>query len=130
MSLDDAQRIWFPEVIEQLRARWQPGMPFEGLVELRNDLDATLQRVRSEGDIKSPVIRCRQCRYFGPGPEPHVSVRAMILSTARFNIAPNEETYALEKGWSAYRKQHDLDIYGVPVVPGPILAACNHVRAR
>ena len=48
----------------------------------------------------------------GEGAEPHVSVRAMILSVIRFGIAAAEPTYIIEKGWAAYRKQKELDLYG------------------
>ena len=127
MAAGDAQRVWFPEMIEYLRARWHQGMPFEGIVGLRDDLDAMLQRIRSEGHIGSPVLRCRQCGYVGPGAEPHVSVRAMILSLTRFGIAAPEQIYALEKLWAAHRKQNELSLYGKRIGSGSIeVARCDH----
>lgn len=48
----------------------------------------------------------------GPAAEPHVSVRALILTLARFEIAAKDETRALEKSWARYRKQHRLNIEG------------------
>ncbi len=122
----DPQRVWFLEMIEHLRARWREGITFEEMVELRNELDAMLQRIRHDGKIKSPIFKCPSCKHIGPGADPHVSVRAMILSTARFHIAASEKTYPLEKGWAAYRKQHDLDIYGVRTVAGAVPAKCGH----
>ncbi len=126
MPSGDAQRVWFPEMIEHLRSHWRQGMSFEEIIELRNDLDAMLQRIRSEGNIESPTIKCPRCKRSSPGPDPHVSVRAMILSTARFDIAAAEETYALEKLWAVHRKQNGLNIYGAVTVLEPIPAACNH----
>jgi hypothetical protein len=52
MAAGDAQRVWFPEMIQQLRSQWHPGMPFEKIVELCDDLDATLQRIRSEAILR------------------------------------------------------------------------------
>ena len=63
------------------------------MVELRDDLDATLQRMRSERHICPPVFGVQ-----GEGAEPQVSVRAMIVSLTRFGIAAG----ALEKDWAAY----------------------------
>jgi len=111
MAAGDAQRVWFPEMIERLRTQWHQGMSFDAIVELRDDLDATLQRIRSERHIRSPVFWCPRCGHVGEGADPHVRVRAMILSLTRFGIAPAGQTYAFEQGWAAYRKQNGLDLW-------------------
>ena len=87
MAAGDAQRVWFPEMIERLRFQWHQGMSFDAIIELRDELDTKLQQIRSERHIRSPVFRCPWCRHVGEGAEPHVSVRAMILSLTRFGIA-------------------------------------------
>ena len=87
MAAGDAQRVWFPEMIESLRSQWQQGLSFEAIVKLCDDLDAMLQRIRSERHIRPPVFKCPKCGHVGEGAEPHVSVRAMILSVIRFGIA-------------------------------------------
>jgi hypothetical protein len=112
MAAGDAQRVWFPEMIENLRSQWQEGMSFDAIIGLRDRLDTMLQRLRSEGHIRSAMVRCPRCGHVGEGAAPHVSVRAMILSLIRFGIARAEPIYALEKGWAAYRKQNGLDLYG------------------
>jgi hypothetical protein len=112
MAAGDAQRVWFPEMIDKLRSHWHQGMSFDAIVELRDDLDTMLRRIRSERRIRPPVFRCSQCGHVGEGSEPHVSVRAMILSLLRFNIAAAEQIHALEKTWAMYRKQNGLDLYG------------------
>jgi hypothetical protein len=112
MAAGDAQRVWFPEMIERLRSQWHQDMSFEAIIELRHELDATLQRIRSEGHIHSSILKCPCCGHMGEGAEPHVSVRAMILSLARFGIAPEAQTNTVEKGWAVYRKEHGLDLYG------------------
>jgi len=99
-------------MIERLRSQWHGDISFDAIVELRDEMDATLQRIRTERKIRSPVFRCPRCEYVGPGAEPHVSVRAMILSLNRFGIAPSEQAHALEKSWAAYRKENGIDLYG------------------
>lgn len=127
MAAGDAQRVWFPDMVERLRVRWHPDMLFGAIVSLRDDLDAMLQRIRSEGNISSPVFRCRDCGYVGPGATPHVSVRAMILSLTRFGIAPGDQIHALEKRWAVYRKQNDLDLYGKQTALQPAEdSPCTH----
>lgn len=126
MAAGDAQRIWFEEMIERLRSQWRRGMPFDALVELRDELDATLQWIRSERKIRSPILRCPQCGNVGRGAEPHVSVRAMILSLNRFGIAAAEEAHVLEKAWAAHRKEDGLDLYGKMSSPPSEIHKCAH----
>ncbi len=131
MASGDAQRVWFPEMIELLGSEWQEGMNFDALVELRDRVDDMLQQIRMERHIRPPVLRCPDCGHTGEAAEAHVSVRAMILSLLRFEIAPAEPTYALEKSWARYRKQKGLDLYGKPATSAPPEGAhCAHARAR
>ena len=60
-----------------------------------------------------------------------MSVRAMILSFLRFEIAPAEPVYALEKSWARHRKQNGLDLNGKPAAAEPAQGAgCAHQGAR
>ncbi len=127
MAAGDAQRVWFSQMVERLRDHWHPDMPFDALISLRDDLDAMLQRLRLEGDITSPVFRCRDCGRVGPAAPPHVSVRAMVLSLSRFGIAPAEQIHALEKQWAVHRKQNELDLYGKRTASPPVeRSPCTH----
>ena len=125
MAAGDAQRVWFPEVIERLRSQWHEGMPCDELIGLRDDLDAMLQRIRSDRHIRLPVFRCPECGHVGEGAAPHISVRAMILSLLRFGIAPAEKARPLEKAWAEYRKQKGTDVYGVASMVNEA-ARCDH----
>jgi hypothetical protein len=124
MPSGDAQRTWFPEMIVRLRAEWHAGMSMPALIRLRDELDAALQRIRAGRNIQTPIITCSKCGLIGPAAEPHVSVRALILALARFEIASKDQTRALEKEWVAYRKQHQLDIEGKTTAGG--LESCPH----
>ena len=124
MASGDAQRTWFPEMVVRLRAEWHEGMSIPALIGLRDELDGALHRIRTGRNIKTPIITCRRCGRTGPAAEPHVSVLALILALARFEIASKDQTRALEKEWAAYRKQHRLDVAGKASaeVPGKMLA--------
>jgi hypothetical protein len=100
------------EIIETLRLEWRQGMSLEAAVELRDELDAMLQRIRSEQHIRTPVFRCPHCGHVGEGAQPHVSVRAMLISLVRFGVAGGEQIKTLEKRWALYRQQNKLDIFG------------------
>jgi hypothetical protein len=124
MSEADAQRVWFPEMIGQLRAEWQQGMTFDAIVELRDRMEAMLQRIRKEQGFRADALRCRRCGKVSSGAEPHVSVRSMILSLLRFDIGTAEEVHGLEKAWAAHRKINGLGVFGRHDEDTAVAAAC------
>jgi len=63
MAAGDPQRVWFREMVERLRDQWRPDMPFEAVISLRDDLDMTLQRMRSEG---TSARQCSSARAVDP----------------------------------------------------------------
>lgn len=115
MPAGDAQRAWFPEMVERLRVRWQQSMSMPELIELRGQLDSMLQSIRSERQILPPLMYCRHCKTQHRAASPRVSVRALILALSRFEIASPDETRELEKSWKRYRQSEQLDLYGLPV---------------
>jgi hypothetical protein len=124
MPSGDSQRTWFPEMIVRLRAEWHAGMSMPALIGLRDELDGALQQIRACRNIQTPIITCSKCGLTGSAAEPHVSVRALILALARFEITSKDQTRALEKEWAAYRKQHQLDVEGKATAEG--LESCPH----
>jgi hypothetical protein len=115
MAAGDGNRVWFPEMIETLRSRWNVTMPFPDLVELCNILDGMLQRRRPSGPILPPGSRCAECgRIVGDESQQRhrISIRATILSLGRFGIASPEVTRRTEKEWARYRAENRLDVYG------------------
>ena len=106
MPSGDAQRTWFPEMIVRLRAEWHAGMSMPALIGLRDELDGALHRIRACRNIQTPIITCSKCGATGPAAEPHVSVRALILALARFEITSKDQTRALEKEWAEIGRAH------------------------
>ena len=130
MAAGDPQRVWFAEMIEKLRVEWRPGMSFDSLIELRDVLNTMLGTIRETRGIRTPIIKCPACGRIGPGAEPEVSVRAMILSLARFGILSAEQTKILERGWVKFRKQNQLDLNGKIAVKESSADQCGHPNVR
>ena len=82
MAAGDAQRVWFDEMIERLRLKWHREMQPEELVKLRDELDEILQQIRSDRQLRPPVLRCPECGHVGEVAASHVSVRAMICQSS------------------------------------------------
>ena len=125
MAAGDPQRVWFQEMIERLRSQWRPDMSWDALIGLRDELDAMLQQIRSDRHLRYPVFRCPECGQVGESAEHHFSVRAMILSLARFGIAPADQIRPIEKAWAAYRKQTGVDLFGAAASVKEV-AGCSH----
>src|SRR6266481_5544159 len=112
MPSGDAQRTWFPEMVVRLRAEWHAGLSMPALINLRDELESMLHLIRDSRNIQTPIITCRRCGMTGPAAEPHVSVRALILALALFNIATKHQTCAIEKPCTTFRTQHPQCIEG------------------
>ena len=130
MPSGDPQRTWFPEMIQKMRAEWRSGMAFPDLIVLCDALDSMLHEIRSNRNIRSPVLKCPKCGHIGPQAEPRVSVRAMILSLARFKLAEPQETKALERKWAIYRETNRLDLYGKSISGEAAICDSAHSKAH
>jgi len=131
VAAGDAHRIWFPEMVEQLRLRWRDDLSMEALLGLRDELDDMLGRIRSTRHISNPLFKCPACGHIVRGADPHVSVRATILALVRFSVAAREPARALETAWSAYKKTAGLDPYGHAAASEPApLPGCAHADER
>ena len=114
MPAGDAQRTWFPEMVEVLRTAWRAEMSWNDLIALRDRLDSMLQHIRHARNITRATTstRCPCCG--GPMVQgaASVSVRATILAVGRFAIAPESEVKLLEKRWKEYRETTGCDLHG------------------
>ena len=113
MASGDAQRTWFPEMVEMLGQTWSPSMSETEWITLRDRLDTTLQTIRSERNILPAMMSCPRCQARHRSAPPKVSVRAMILALGRFEIASAAEVKVLERQWKTYRRHHQLDRFGM-----------------
>ena len=113
MASGDAQRTWFPEMVEMLGQTWSPSLSETEWVALRDRLDTTLQTIRSERNIRPAMMWCPNCQARHRSAPPKVSVRAMLLALGRFEIASAAEVKALERRWNTYRRHNQLDRFGM-----------------
>lgn len=130
MAAGDARRVWFEQMVDRLRSRWNREMQPDELIQLRDELDEMLQQIRSDRQLRPPVLRCPECGHVGKATASHVSVRAMILSVIRFEIDDGEVTRSIEKQWRAYQKANHLDLNGKPDGPRPKQLPSVHRHKR
>ena len=97
MPSGDAQRTWFPEMIEMLRTEYDATLSIPEFVAFTDRLDGILQRIRAGRHIVPPMFWCPCCGKRVRSAKPRVSVRAAILALGRFGIADRPMVKALEK---------------------------------
>jgi hypothetical protein len=113
MPSGERSQTWFPELITQLRAEWDPRFSWDEIIVLRNRLNEQLQQLRIRRNIVPATIRCSHCGGEGIGASSTISVRAMILSVGRFGIRSLDEVREIERAWNRYRATADLDLHGI-----------------
>ena len=104
MASGDAQKVWFPELIEMVRQAGAPAMSMDALLRLRDRLDTALQTIRRTRQIVPAMMWCSHCQARHCAAPPSVSVRATILALGRFTRVTASEVQALEKQWNSYRR--------------------------
>ncbi len=57
----DAQRVWFPEMIEELKRSWSKAMDWKELADLCEHMTQKRKQIRQERGIQPPKTRCTKC---------------------------------------------------------------------
>jgi hypothetical protein len=114
MPKGERSQVWYPELVDALRAAWRPDLTWDSIVRLRDQLQVIIDDLRHRRGIEPPTILCRNCGHRGPAAQPTITVRAMLISVGRFGIEPLETARKRERDWARHRVLHDLNLIGRP----------------
>ena len=112
MPAGEKSQTWFPELVAELRRSWRTDLTWDAVIDLRDRLQHSLERILSSRGIEPATVRCLHCGHVGPGSSPAISVRALLLALRRFGIETEDRVRQLAKEWSRHRALHRLDLYG------------------
>ncbi len=112
MPRGERSQTWFPELVAELRHCWRADHTWEAVIDLRDQLQRSLEHILSARGIKPATVRCLSCGHVGPGTPPAISVRAVLLALRRFGIEPEDRVRQLDKEWARHRALLRLDLYG------------------
>jgi hypothetical protein len=112
MAQGDAQRQWFQEMKIALKERFALDLSWADLILLAEQLDTTLQQIRSDRNILPAMMTCTKCGIRARAKAGRISVNAVILAVSRFGLAPEADMKELSRRWKKYQKGLDLDLYG------------------
>ncbi len=112
MPSGDAQRAWFPEMLEALRDAWSPSMTWEELAAFCGRMTALRNSIRPSRQIQAPLTRCPRCGRVAPGNPSGVSIRSALFALKKIGVLAEADFKRIDRDWLKYRAAQGLDQYG------------------
>ena len=110
MPSGDAQRAWFPEMLDDLKTHWSSNMTWEELAVFCRHMTEKRQTIRESRGIKSPRTTCKKCG--GRMVLPPISIRSALFALRKTGVVEEDAFQKLDREWTKYRKANGLDAYG------------------
>ena len=121
MPSGDAQRVWFQEMLEELKKAWSSSMFWDDLADFCARMTERRKQIRKERGIQSPKMRCNRC---GGAMRPlsdvsGISIRSALFALRNNGVITNDELKKLDKSWMKYKKKNGLDACGRKTATAP-----------
>ena len=110
MPAGDAQRAWFPEMLEDLKSHWSRDMTWTGLAVFCHDMTEKRQRIKEARNIGPPRMTCKKCG--GRMVLPPISIRSALFALRKINAIDESEFKRLDREWGKHRRENGLDARG------------------
>ena len=112
MPSGDAQRLWFPEMLEELRSTWSGAMTWEELADFCGRMTEKRKEIRRTRDIQPPRTRCVKCGRVSSSDISGVSIRSALFALKNNGVVTDAEFKDLDRSWKRHKARHSLDPYG------------------
>jgi len=111
MPAGDAQRVWFPEMLDrlgQIDFEWDD---WASVVEFCSEITKFRTGMRQAKGITDPILKCPKCGgravlFNG------ISIRSYLFALRKRELISEGELKRLDSDWSQYRKACGLDKFG------------------
>lgn len=110
MASGDATRVWFPEMLDELKNRWNKSMKWESAISFCNEMTEYREMIKEEKGIKPVNFRCGSCA--GNMVLAPVSVRSLLFALKKIGKIKEDTFEKLDKDWKSYKRKNKLDGYG------------------
>jgi hypothetical protein len=110
MPAGDAQRAWFPEMLEDLKSYWLTDWSWKGFSVFCEAMTEKRQTIMEARGTKPARIHCKVC-----GSQmvlPPISIRSALFALRKIGAIDDNDFKKHEKEWAKYRKANSLDSYG------------------
>ena len=112
MAAGDAQRVWFPEMLEELRRTWSRAMTWKELADFCRRMTEKRLEIHRTRDIRPPRSRCPKCGQVSRSDISGVSIRSALFALKNNGVVTHDEFKELDKRWMRHKAEHDFDPYG------------------
>jgi hypothetical protein len=109
MPAGDAQRVWFPEMLEELKVAWSNSMPWDELADFCARMTELRRQLRSERGIQAPRTRCSKCGKVSRSDISGVSIRSALFALRnsgvirwRTRLTEEWDTLAVSMSWESW----------------------------
>ncbi len=114
MAAGDAQRVWFPEMLEQLGRLGRETFAWEVMIAFCSKMTSFRVELREAKGIRDPIYYCKNCGKKQSAKLPGVSIRSALFALLKQGIISDSELKSLDRDWARYRRKNRLDAYGNP----------------
>lgn len=112
MPSGDAQRVWFPEMLDDLAKSWSPAMSWDDLSDFCRLMTEKRREIRRARGILPPRTRCPSCGEVHRSDIKGVSVRSALFALKKLGAVTDQEFKALDRGFKKHRRTTGADAYG------------------
>ena len=125
MASGDAQRVWFPEMVDELRRRWSALLTWDDVARLCAEAMELRTRIRQQRHIVPPRTRCPRCGTVSQADIPGISVRSLLFALRNDGRIDASEFARLDRSWKKHRAASGLDAYGRADPGRPATDGCS-----
>ncbi len=112
MAPGDAQRVWFPEMLEVLTAAWSPSTTWDELIELCGRITDLRTELRQSRGIQAPLMKCPKCGSASRSDIKGVSIRSALFALRKVGAISDSDFQRLDCDWKKHRAARGLDALG------------------
>ena len=112
MAAGDAQRVWFPEMLEELVAWWTPEVTWESLGDFCSRMMKMRAAIREDRGIEAPLMYCQKCDRMERMDVPGITIRSALFALKKANALSDEQLQELDRSWKRHQRKNGLDGYG------------------
>lgn len=112
MPAGDAQRIWFPEMLDELKRTWSRAIAWEELADFCHRMTEKRRGIRQMRGISPPRMRCPKCGQASRSDISGVSIRSALFALKNNGVVTAAEFKELNRSWMRHKAKHGLDPYG------------------
>lgn len=112
MPAGDAQRAWFPEMLEELVSIWSETMTWQELADFCHRMTEMRKEIRRKRGIRPPRTRCSRCGRVSRSDIGGLSIRSALFALKNNGVIAEAAFKDLDRSWKKHKAKLGLDPYG------------------